>query len=117
MSVLFTKGATRAQASAAIKKYKDVMEAAEHIFDGEFENVKDVPDMIMDEPGSSKNVPHRLAVCPKLISALYDLDVALTILSQTPDSDEDANSDEEMEDDDDEGKINCCFDPGETAVD
>lgn len=35
------KGATAAQARAALKKYKDVMRAAERIFEGEFEDLMD----------------------------------------------------------------------------
>jgi hypothetical protein len=38
---LMEMGASRAQAVAALTKYKDVMQAAERFFDGEFENVKD----------------------------------------------------------------------------
>lgn len=35
------QGATVAQARAALKQYKDVMQAAERIFDGSFDNVID----------------------------------------------------------------------------
>ncbi|EKM80308.1 hypothetical protein AGABI1DRAFT_57960 [Agaricus bisporus var. burnettii JB137-S8] len=38
---LVEMGATRAQARAALKQYKDVMEAAESIFEGKFDHVKD----------------------------------------------------------------------------
>ena len=38
------QGATVAQARAALKKYKDVMEAAERIFDGAFDDVVDEPE-------------------------------------------------------------------------
>ena len=38
---LLDMGATRAQATAALKVHKDVMEAAEKIFDGKFDNAVD----------------------------------------------------------------------------
>jgi hypothetical protein len=39
--VTCAQGATLAQAKAALKQYRDVMEAAEAIFEGKFDNVKD----------------------------------------------------------------------------
>ncbi len=39
------KGATAAQARAALKQYKDVMQAAERIFDGAFDDILDETDM------------------------------------------------------------------------
>ena len=42
-----------AQARAALKKYKDVMEAAERIFDGAFDDVVDEP---QEKPASSSKV-------------------------------------------------------------
>jgi hypothetical protein len=44
---LVEMGATAAQARAALKRYKDVMQAAERIFDGQFDDVRD------DEPAAS----------------------------------------------------------------
>ena len=41
MAYMFFQGATRGQARAALKKYKDVMQAAEKIFDGDFSEVLD----------------------------------------------------------------------------
>jgi uncharacterized UBP type Zn finger protein len=41
---LVEMGATRAQARAALKKHKDVMQAAERIFDGAFDHVEDDTD-------------------------------------------------------------------------
>jgi len=35
------KGASRAQARAALKQYKDVDQAAECIFDGKFDHIED----------------------------------------------------------------------------
>ena len=35
------KGATHAQAHAALKQYKDVMQAAERFFEGKFDHIKD----------------------------------------------------------------------------
>ncbi|KAL4245719.1 hypothetical protein ABKN59_001670 [Abortiporus biennis] len=54
---LVEMGASRAQAKAALKKHKDVMEAAERIFDGSFDDVVDDDgdvDMQSTQPGSSK---------------------------------------------------------------
>lgn len=52
------KGATPAQARAALRKYNDVMQAAERIFDGAFDHITDdVEDVDMvslsDHAGSS----------------------------------------------------------------
>lgn len=47
------QGATTAQARAALKKYKDVMRAAERIFEGEFEDVMDDADDLSTVPGRS----------------------------------------------------------------
>jgi hypothetical protein len=44
---LVEMGATAAQARAALKKHKDVMQAAERIFDGQFDDVEE------DEPAST----------------------------------------------------------------
>ena len=35
------QGATHAQARAALKQYKDVMQAAERFFEGKFDHIKD----------------------------------------------------------------------------
>ncbi|EPQ59915.1 hypothetical protein GLOTRDRAFT_32925, partial [Gloeophyllum trabeum ATCC 11539] len=48
-------GATPAQARAALRQYKDVMQAAEHIFDGKFDNV-------MDEDNDAANALSRETV-------------------------------------------------------
>ena len=40
-SLLTAKGASRAQARAALKQYKDVDQAAECIFDGKFDHIED----------------------------------------------------------------------------
>ena len=56
-----SQGASRAQARAALKKYKDVMEAAEHIFEGQFDDAMDFSD---DDAPSAASKPHvKLAVC------------------------------------------------------
>lgn len=39
--VNFKKGASRARASAALKQYRDVDQAAECIFDGKFDHIED----------------------------------------------------------------------------
>ncbi|KAF6762638.1 ubiquitin conjugating enzyme family protein [Ephemerocybe angulata] len=52
---LVEMGASRAQARAALKQYKDVMEAAERFFDGAFDNVKDDDgDVAMSPPSPKK---------------------------------------------------------------
>ena len=48
------KGATPAQARAALADHKDVMTAAEHIFDGKYDDVIDADEE--QAPESSKRV-------------------------------------------------------------
>lgn len=56
------QGATRAQARAALQQHKDVMEAAERIFEGKFDHVADDDDVQMAaEPSTSTKRP-RMAV-------------------------------------------------------
>jgi hypothetical protein len=54
------QGATAAQARAALERYKDVMEAAEKIFEGRFDHIRDDP-----VPSSSPSVNRaaRMTVC------------------------------------------------------
>jgi uncharacterized UBP type Zn finger protein len=57
---LVEMGATRAQAKAALKKHKDVMEAAERIFDGQFDDAVDEEETestIASTSGTSKRRP------------------------------------------------------------
>lgn len=62
ISQLVDMGASRAQACAALHKYKDVMQAAERFFDGEFENVSE--DTLCPSPVASTSKPARkLQVC------------------------------------------------------
>jgi hypothetical protein len=51
------QGATRAQARAALKQHRDVMEAAEKIFEGAYDNIADEDgDLPMSSAaGSSRN--------------------------------------------------------------
>ena len=49
------QGATPAQARAALKKYKDLMQAAEKFFDGEFADV-------MDDDAAEPDGPSRGAI-------------------------------------------------------
>lgn len=66
------QGATAAQARAALRKSKDVMQAAEAIFSGEYDNVADddVGDARMEEPSSSsKKKIVRPIVCPLFVLA------------------------------------------------
>ncbi|KAG6896936.1 hypothetical protein C0992_005201, partial [Termitomyces sp. T32_za158] len=74
------QGATPAQARAALRQYRDVMQAAEKIFEGAFDGVMDDQDSAM----ASMSEPKR-------------------IRPATPnDADDDMNSDDAPEDDDDE---------------
>ena len=50
----FHQGASAAQARAAMKRCKDVMEAAEKIFSGEFDNAEEDRDVEMVEASSSR---------------------------------------------------------------
>lgn len=54
---LVEMGATRAQAKAALKRHKDVMEAAEQIFDGRFDDIvdedEDTENVLNNIPGKS----------------------------------------------------------------
>lgn len=63
------QGATVAQARAALKQYKDVMQAAERIFDGHFDNV-------VDDDGDVRMAAEpvrvvRPTVCPSKRRAVY----------------------------------------------
>ena len=40
-NTVIAQGATVAQARAALKQYKDVMQAAERFFEGKFDHIKD----------------------------------------------------------------------------
>ena len=52
------QGATVAQARAALKQYSDVMQAAERIFDGKFDNV-------LDEDGDVEMASNEPAPAPQ----------------------------------------------------
>ncbi|VDB85365.1 unnamed protein product [Peniophora sp. CBMAI 1063] len=82
---LVEMGATAAQARAALKRYKDVMQAAERIFDGAFDDVVEDADVAMAEAGSSKAASSGLATPDD-----DDGDVPAT----AGDSDEEADDDE-----------------------
>jgi len=63
------QGATPAQARAALKRYSDVMEAAERIFDGAFDHITDDPTTSVSSAGPIREpercrAPMRLVVCP-----------------------------------------------------
>ncbi|KAG6814198.1 hypothetical protein H0H92_000875 [Tricholoma furcatifolium] len=53
---LVEMGATPAQARAALRKYKDVMQAAERIFEGAFDNVQDDEDVPMATSSETKRI-------------------------------------------------------------
>lgn len=62
---LMDMGASRAQATAALTKYKDMMQAAERFFDGEFENVKDEDAGPPVASGSNNKAARRAPVSDK----------------------------------------------------
>ncbi|KAK7470678.1 hypothetical protein VKT23_002100 [Stygiomarasmius scandens] len=74
---LVEMGATKAQARAALRQYKDLMEAAERIFEGKFDDIADDEEIHTE---STKPPPHRMS---------------------TPEDD----ADEEAEDDDEDAFI------------
>ncbi|KAL5530457.1 hypothetical protein ACEPAF_6715 [Sanghuangporus sanghuang] len=79
-------GATAAQARAALRKYKDVMRAAEKIFDGEFADVMD--DDV--QPSDTAAKPSGRAERPRMITPEED------------NSDAETGSDIDLNEDDDE---------------
>ncbi|EJF62236.1 ubiquitin conjugating enzyme family protein [Dichomitus squalens] len=82
---LVEMGATVAQARAALKQHKDVMEAAEHIFDGSFDHV-------VDDDGDVEMTPsERLAPKPRMITPAEDND--------DDEAEEDDGGDEDGDDD------------------
>ncbi|KAH9482978.1 Baculoviral IAP repeat-containing protein 6 [Psilocybe cubensis] len=83
---LVEMGATHAQARAALKQYKDVMQAAERFFEGKFDHIKD-EDV---EMSSSRASPARDKV-PRPATPSDDEDM------------DDAEDQDEDEDDDDDG--------------
>lgn len=99
MHILLTlhQGATAAQARAALKQYKDVMQAAERIFDGAFDDVVDEPEA---SPPHSKKAESsrksRMIVCTFNHSCLPYSHTCL----QTPE--EEDEGDEDMEDAEDD---------------
>ena len=61
-----SQGATLAQARAALRRYSDVMEAAERIFAGAFDDIADEPaatSMPSADPIKERRVTMRLVVC------------------------------------------------------
>ena len=86
------QGATTAQARAALKQYKDVMTAAESIFEGKFDHITDADDDIQ------VNSKHQR---PSVCNVILPYAPPLTLL-QTPDEDED--EDDPMADEDDDGR-------------
>ncbi|KDQ64475.1 hypothetical protein JAAARDRAFT_28107 [Jaapia argillacea MUCL 33604] len=102
---LVEMGATTAQARAALKQYRDVMQAAERIFEGKFDHVMDEDPQEADPVArlqqTTSSPAHRMT---------------------TPDEDQD--EDEEILDDDDEGDYvdydsddDFKADPGNAAAD
>jgi hypothetical protein len=74
--IVLHQGATHARARAALKRYSDVMEAAERIFDGAFDDITDDAAASMPSAGPIKEPERcrpiaRLVVCP-LSCALSD---------------------------------------------
>ena len=76
INVIITQGATPAQARAALKKCSDVMQAAEQIFEGRFDDV--VEDEVADTESlrngrSQVEANHRLAVSSTHLYCLFIL--------------------------------------------
>jgi hypothetical protein len=74
-NILLPQGATVAQARAALKRCSDVMEAAERIFDGAFDNIPDEPAATMmqsADPIKERRATTRLVVCilPRALSPI-----------------------------------------------
>ncbi|TFK28765.1 ubiquitin conjugating enzyme family protein [Coprinopsis marcescibilis] len=93
ISQLMEMGATLAQAKAALKQYKDVMEAAEAIFEGRFDNAKDDDgDVDMESSKPIKAVKRQASES----------------------EDEDGSADEMEEDDDEDDFVDYDSDFGET---
>jgi hypothetical protein len=72
-NILLPQGATVAQARAALKRCSDVMEAAERIFDGAFDNIPDEPAATVipsADPIRERRATTRLVVCvlPRALS-------------------------------------------------
>ncbi|TDL29200.1 hypothetical protein BD410DRAFT_779533 [Rickenella mellea] len=84
---LVEMGATVAQARAALKKHKDVMQAAERIFDGQFDDVMSED----DAPGKSVDV-----------SGAPDATRRQAVRMATPDEDTDMEGDQDENGNDDE---------------
>jgi hypothetical protein len=55
------------QARAALKRYKDVMQAAERIFDGQFDDVGD-EDADMDETATARDLPPTARIAVRVFS-------------------------------------------------
>ncbi|GLB33783.1 putative ubiquitin-conjugating enzyme family protein [Lyophyllum shimeji] len=77
---LVEMGATPAQARAALRQYRDVMQAAERFFEGAFDHIKDDEDVSMASSSELKRRPR----------------------PATPDDDEEMGSDDAQEEDDDD---------------
>ena len=65
------QGATVAQARAALKEHRDVMEAAERIFDGSFDHIVDEDgDVPMSSSATIQQKPRMMVRCVRRIDAL-----------------------------------------------
>ncbi|KAL1660626.1 hypothetical protein GGF50DRAFT_106202 [Schizophyllum commune] len=96
---LVEMGATTAQARAALRRYKDVMEAAEKFFEGEFADVK-------DEDGDSPMAATSSSKASKRLATPEPED--------GEDEDEDEDGDGEAEDDDEYFDYDSDFGDGPT---
>ncbi|KIJ20079.1 hypothetical protein PAXINDRAFT_174590 [Paxillus involutus ATCC 200175] len=94
---LVEMGATLAQARAALHRYKDVMQAAERIFDGEFADVTDEDEDMRMAPAS----PAALITPSR---------TPLSHASTPEDEDEDADGDEDVDMEDDEDDVDDYVD-------
>lgn len=58
-----TQGATVAQARAALRQYKDVMEAAEKIFEGHFDHIVEDESVPQEDISRATKGTSRMIVC------------------------------------------------------
>ncbi|EMD40382.1 hypothetical protein CERSUDRAFT_110990 [Gelatoporia subvermispora B] len=89
---LVEMGATPAQARAALKQYRDVMQAAEQIFDGKFDHVLDDE---VDQDGDVQMASSERAAAPP----------KARMITPNDDDDDDDDDDGGREDDSDDGSM------------
>ena len=97
---LMEMGATACQARAALKKYKDVMEAAEGVFGGEFDHISEDVQMA----GPSRNVEVTAPANVTVERYLVSKTLVHSRMAQTPESNDDDDDDKDGTEEDDYGE-------------